>query len=244
MIPVYRVKNWDEVFEKSQMRKAKTHHWVAMPIKHDGAGFRRVSIQPNACELFCAWCLIVQVAAKCPCRGVLASDSGEGLDADDLAIKTGFPIRIFEDALEFFTGPKIGWLTTSESDFTPSEKEEKEHAPTKTQSATSETQKTTSGEAHSTVQYNTRQTSSKVQGDEEDFSLHKILTGCSVFRKITKERFALIMRSFPRLRDPEKSIKKACLKATDPDTVIHKADAWLIKFLENEPEKQKEVRGL
>ncbi len=148
---IYSIRNWDEVFEKSQLRKAKTHHWVAMPIKHDGAGFRRVSIQPNACELFCAWCLIIQVAAKCPVRGLLKKDSGEAIDAEDLAIKTGYPVRIFDNAFEFFTCSKIGWLTTTKNETTTT-------ATTKTEKTTSETEKTTSGDTHSTVQYNTRQT--------------------------------------------------------------------------------------
>ena len=115
MCRAYAIADWDEVFEKSQMKRAKTHHWVAMPIKHDGAGFRRICIQPNATDLFSAWVLIVQVAAKCKVRGILL-DGGKALEADDLAIKTGFPSSIFESAFEFFTSEKMGWLVLTDSE--------------------------------------------------------------------------------------------------------------------------------
>lgn len=154
---VYRIKDWDLHFEKSQTRKAKTHHWVAMPIKHDGVGYRRITIQPNAAELFCAWCLIVQVAAKCPVRGVLADEDGRGFDSEDLAIKTGFPVSIFDTALDFFTQKKVSWLTTSKTDSATSKNETSGSATSETKKTTSKTQNTTSGETHSTVQYSTRQ---------------------------------------------------------------------------------------
>lgn len=87
-----------------------------------------------------------------------------------------------------------------------------------------------------------RETSSDVHDDDDD--LYSIIKSCNVFSHISHERFKLIMRPFWRLKNTEQSLRKACLKATSPDAVIHKAEGWLIKFLENEPEKSKEVRGL
>jgi hypothetical protein len=116
-----------------------------MPIKHDGAGFRRITIQPNASELFAAWCLIVQVGAKCKIRGVLADTDGVALDAEDLAIKTGFPVSIFESAFEFFSSGKLNWL---KNDQTPSEIKD----------TPSEVRKTPTKKTHSTVQDKTDKT--------------------------------------------------------------------------------------
>jgi hypothetical protein len=53
----------------------------------------------------------VEVASKMPVRGVL-EDSDGSLDADDLAMKTGFPCEIFEIALDVLVTPKIGWMET------------------------------------------------------------------------------------------------------------------------------------
>ena len=41
--PVYRVRDWDTHFERSQSRKISGPlKWVAIPCKHDGKGLRRV----------------------------------------------------------------------------------------------------------------------------------------------------------------------------------------------------------
>jgi hypothetical protein len=70
----YRVKNWERHFEKAESRRCKTMSWVPIPTKHDGAGFRRVAGHERAAELFAAWILIVQTAAKMPTRGLLFKD--------------------------------------------------------------------------------------------------------------------------------------------------------------------------
>lgn len=106
----YQIRNWNDHFEVSQSRKAlKRLMWVALPNKHDGKGFRRISLHPDAVEIFCAWVLIVQVASKMKTRGLLVDDDGP-LDADDLAVKTGFPSEIFEKAFDVLTETKIGWM--------------------------------------------------------------------------------------------------------------------------------------
>lgn len=109
-MPTYQIRNWVDSFEISQSKKVyKRLMWVAMPNKHDGKGFRRISLHADAVEIFCAWVLIVQVASKMKTRGLLVDDDGP-LDADDLAVKTGFPSEIFEKAFAVLTEPKIGWL--------------------------------------------------------------------------------------------------------------------------------------
>jgi hypothetical protein len=113
-LPVYRVRNWDAFFEKSHKETEVAFRWVAIPTKHDGSGFRRVSRHPRACELFAAWVLIVQVAAKMPKRGLLEDDDGP-LDAEDLSIRTGFPVEAFELAFNVLTDKKINWIEDTSS---------------------------------------------------------------------------------------------------------------------------------
>lgn len=80
-----------------------------MRNKHDGAGYRRVAVLENSVDVFCGWCLIVQVASRMPTRGVLCDSDGP-LDAADLAAKTGYPERVFKAAFEALIHPKIQWL--------------------------------------------------------------------------------------------------------------------------------------
>jgi hypothetical protein len=107
----YRIKNWATNFETHETRKLESLRWVALPNKHDGLGYRRVAAQPDACELFTAWTLMLQVASRGTReeRGDLLRD-GAPLSAEDLALMTGFSVKIFTRAFEFFSSQKMGWL--------------------------------------------------------------------------------------------------------------------------------------
>lgn len=106
---MFRVKNWNENFEKAQGRRCAKMTWVAIPNKHDGKGYRRIARHDSATDLFTAWILIVEVASKMPTRGLLADEEG-ALTAEDLADMTGFPASIFHLAFTVLTQAEIGWL--------------------------------------------------------------------------------------------------------------------------------------
>jgi hypothetical protein len=105
----YRIRDWKKHFEKADSRLCKTMNWVPLPVRHDGAGFNRVARHEKNVDLFCAWILIVEVAAKMPVRGTLVKD-GRALDSEDLYFRTWFPKQIFDLAFSILTKPEIGWL--------------------------------------------------------------------------------------------------------------------------------------
>lgn len=110
--PLYVIKDWDRHFEARDTRRCDGPlRWVPVPTKTDGFGFSRLRMQRRAPELLAAWYLILGVAAKQPrkTRGRLERD-GRPLGPVDLALMTGFPDRIFVEALEFFSQPAQGWL--------------------------------------------------------------------------------------------------------------------------------------
>jgi hypothetical protein len=109
MTTTYKIKDWDSLFEIAQSRKCERLHWVAVPNKHDGKGYRRVARHEKCCELFAAWNLILQVASKMKTRGLLVDTDGP-LTAEDLADKTGYPEAIFVLAFKVLSSPKISWL--------------------------------------------------------------------------------------------------------------------------------------
>lgn len=106
---IYRVKDWDKLYEKAQTRACKSMLWVAVPNRHDGSGYAAVAFHERSCEIFAAWILILEVASRMPTRGVLAKD-GNGLDSTDLANRTRFPKEIFDLAFKALVNPKIAWL--------------------------------------------------------------------------------------------------------------------------------------
>jgi hypothetical protein len=114
MSVVYLIRDWDRHFEKAQSRKVSGPlDWVALPTKHDGKSYRRIMMLDDAHEVYGAWVLIVQVAAKCPVRGLLADEDGP-LDASDLALKTGGNQSVFDKALTILASRQIGWLVVAE----------------------------------------------------------------------------------------------------------------------------------
>lgn len=113
---IYRIKDWNTIYETAESRKLVRCRYVCTPNKHDGKGYRRmISKGPALAErLFAAWNAIIQVASKSVPRGTLA-DSDGALTADDLSQKTGLRKETFELAFEFFSSPEIGWLEKTEN---------------------------------------------------------------------------------------------------------------------------------
>jgi hypothetical protein len=107
-----RVRHWEKHFEKAQTRKIKgLPKWIALPVKHDGARYRRLIEGPNGAARFGVWILICEVAMKCPLRGTLADEDGP-LSLEDISLKTGCPIISLLDAIQPLMS--IGWLEVSD----------------------------------------------------------------------------------------------------------------------------------
>ncbi len=109
---LYAIKDGAKRFEVSQSRKLKQLAWVAVPTEHDGLGFRRLMAMADGIEIFGAWILLLQVAAKCTPRWVLRDETGP-FSAEDLALKTGCPANVFTRALEVLSSKEIAWIITS-----------------------------------------------------------------------------------------------------------------------------------
>jgi hypothetical protein len=112
---LYKIANWSSIYETHETRKLVRLTWIPMPNKHDGLGFRLIAAEKDGAELFAAWVLLVQIASKSDrsSRGSLWRDQTP-LDATGMALMTGFPKRIFERALAFFSQPRIGWLVAEQ----------------------------------------------------------------------------------------------------------------------------------
>lgn len=108
------IKDWDKIFENSHSRKVADLTWVRFPNKHDGAGLRRLGKRKDGSKVFCAFIFMVQIASKCPKRGALCKD-GRDLTPDDFNLKTGFPKKMFENAIPILKSKEIGWVVESNS---------------------------------------------------------------------------------------------------------------------------------
>lgn len=108
--PTYSIIGWNELYENSQSRKCKDLHWVPVPNAHDGEGFSHVMSHKKGAEIFTAFILILQVASKCPERGVLVNKKGVPYTAESLALKTRGNVEWFRFALDFLSSNEVGWI--------------------------------------------------------------------------------------------------------------------------------------
>jgi hypothetical protein len=105
----YRIRDWNLHFETAESRKRKELDWVAVPNKHDGGGYRRLTRHERFAEVFAGWVLILEVASKMPTRGLLFKD-GRPLDCEDLSDMTGASPGVFSLAFEACSDPRVGWI--------------------------------------------------------------------------------------------------------------------------------------
>jgi hypothetical protein len=105
---MFRVKDWDRLFERAQTRGYDKIRWVPIPNKHDGDGYTQLIDHANGAAHYGAWCVLVQVASKCKPRGTLVRETSTPHDAESLARVTRIPAPIFREAIPRFV--EIGWL--------------------------------------------------------------------------------------------------------------------------------------
>jgi hypothetical protein len=112
----FRVRDWSELYETAESRKrVGGMEWLRMYTKHDSRGYKRVLRLKNGEKAYLGFLSMLQVAAKMPCRGLLATIGGP-LDALDLEDKTGISEKTFRIAQEELVSDKIGWLEQIEWD--------------------------------------------------------------------------------------------------------------------------------
>lgn len=87
MASAYRIKDWHR-YMPADAKKCSVMQWVAVPINHDGMGYIEIMARPDGVRIVGGWLLILQVAARCPERGLLVSDGGRILRAREIALKT------------------------------------------------------------------------------------------------------------------------------------------------------------
>jgi len=112
MTATYRIKDWQEVFESAASRKlVGPRKYVMLPINFGGLAYSRLMAMDDGPTIYGAFMVLCQVAANCPTKGVLADENG-ALNASDIALKTRFPLKTLERAIEVLSDShhKIGWL--------------------------------------------------------------------------------------------------------------------------------------
>lgn len=121
---LYRICDWNELYECNRTRELKHMQWLPVPVKLDGDGYAAIMEQPDGPALYGTWYAILQVAARCKPRGILQRGAGIPHDGATLARLSRIGVREIERALNFFTN-EVQWIEYSEITTIPHDGAEK-----------------------------------------------------------------------------------------------------------------------
>jgi len=98
---VYRIANWDKIYENHKTRIMPNIRRVQIPIDFESEGYLDFTEKSDGAALFGAWVSIVQVAGKCKIRGTLVKSKGEPHDFKSIARLTRWPEDLIRETIGF-----------------------------------------------------------------------------------------------------------------------------------------------
>lgn len=118
---VISIRGWAEQYETSESRKLRSLQWVGVPIDFEDRTFRAIARHARGAEIYTAYMLMVQVAARSRLaadpkrlvRGWLVHPDGSAFTVDDLADLTRFPAEIFRLAIDVLSSAPYCWIDTN-----------------------------------------------------------------------------------------------------------------------------------
>lgn len=113
MSRLYRIRNWNDLFENNRSRELKKVNWVVVPNKHDGETYATIMRHEKAAEIFSAWVIMLQIASKCTPRGTLIKGDGTPHIPQSLAVKSQAPAGWFELCISYLE-TNTDWLEWDE----------------------------------------------------------------------------------------------------------------------------------
>lgn len=110
---LYKIRDWDKLFENNRTRDMKRMSWVPVPNRHDGDGYTCLVSRKNGAAIYGAWIVILQVASKCDPRGTLLRAPSKPHDAASISRITRIPEADIQAAL-IACSDETDWLEVEE----------------------------------------------------------------------------------------------------------------------------------
>jgi hypothetical protein len=96
---LYKIKNWDTIYENNRTRGLKSMAWLPLPVKLNGDGYTLLMEMENGPALFGAFVSVLEVAASCNPRGSLIRANNTPHDPVSLARLTRINQQIITEML-------------------------------------------------------------------------------------------------------------------------------------------------
>lgn len=110
---LYKIRDWDSLYENNRSRQVKDLSWVPIQNKLDGENFSMIMSHQQGAVIFSSFILMVEVASRCTPRGTLVRGNGLPHDVRSMSAKCRCPdvwFRVGFDYLEKHTD----WLIVEE----------------------------------------------------------------------------------------------------------------------------------
>ena len=125
----WAIKDWDKTFENYRSRELDSVRYVTLRTTQDSEAFGVLMRTKEGSAAFGVFIALVQIAAKCPVRGVLEDEKG-AWDAKRYSIRFGLPLKAAEAAFDLLSKNPIGWLVNAVSEESRTDRASTAHRPT------------------------------------------------------------------------------------------------------------------
>lgn len=108
------ITDWDKNYETRDSRRRPGYRftWLAIPVKLSGSSYGKLISHADGAAHFGVWNSLLQLAATCKKRGILARDSGEPYTPESISFAVRIPEAMVNDAIIRLIG--LGWLKYQE----------------------------------------------------------------------------------------------------------------------------------
>lgn len=111
---LYKIRNWNSIYENNRTRELKKLDWFPMPNKQDGDGYTLIMAEKDGAAIFGAWVACAQIASRCDPRGTLLRDGSKPHDSVSLSRMSRVSEPVIKKMLDICSSPEVNWLESSE----------------------------------------------------------------------------------------------------------------------------------
>lgn len=114
MATLYKIRNWDEIYENNRTREMKLMQWIPLPIKLSGSGYSYMMTTKEGPAIFGCFIAILELAGRCEPRGTLLRGAGIPHSSRSIAAVIRQPEKLVEMTLVLCTSEMCDWFVAEE----------------------------------------------------------------------------------------------------------------------------------
>ena len=110
MATLYKIRNWESIYENNRTREMKLMQWLPLPIKLSGSGYSYMMTQKDGPAIFGCFVAMLELAGRCEPRGTLLRGAGIPHSPRTIAAVIRHPEKLVERTLLICTSEMCDWV--------------------------------------------------------------------------------------------------------------------------------------